>query len=242
VHEVSYSAGSDPCAAYAPWALTDPALQLNRIDESDGSASTWFVIAGWFQPKEFCAVQFGLGDFDPAVYAIIDAGACAPGGGDRDPPGPRSIGAATVRGLHELRVAVRALAGRLLWRHGDQHRRTRLRSGRGPAAGLLQRGNLPDPDLCGLHRDRGRLTLRARELRTRPLPAAAVCLLSGRILRGPDRRRARGRRRHGAGGHGKLLPQSLRARRPLPPGSLRAPDRARVSGQQWRVARGRRIL
>ncbi len=68
----------DACGDYLPYELVSAADQINRIDY-DGTTSTWFVLAAWFQPKEFCAFQFGFEGYDPAAYDIVFHGSCSPG-------------------------------------------------------------------------------------------------------------------------------------------------------------------
>ena len=41
-------------------------------------SSIWFVISAWSEPKRFSDVDFGLGDFDPRLFAFVDGGSCLP--------------------------------------------------------------------------------------------------------------------------------------------------------------------
>lgn len=64
---------------YAP--LTNCDQQTNSI--WDGHVRTWFVVAAFSEDKEWCAVQFGLGDFEPDMWYFSISEPCFPelGGG-----------------------------------------------------------------------------------------------------------------------------------------------------------------
>jgi hypothetical protein len=72
--------------------------QVTRIDSDEGSV--WFVLAAWGEPKEWASVGFGLGDYDPNLFAFADHGACFPDQGLQLPtpdwPGPNQGVALTV--------------------------------------------------------------------------------------------------------------------------------------------------
>ncbi|MCK4303678.1 MAG: T9SS type A sorting domain-containing protein, partial [Candidatus Eisenbacteria sp.] len=57
------------------YAITNADQQVNRID-ADGSYSVWYVLAAWWDPQEFCAVEFGLGNYNASIYPIDGYGPC----------------------------------------------------------------------------------------------------------------------------------------------------------------------
>jgi hypothetical protein len=68
------------CAKYlSEFAITSAEQQVNRTDTVDAPVF-WFVLSAWYEPKAFRGVEFGLGDYDTAAFAIIEHGAC---GGSR---------------------------------------------------------------------------------------------------------------------------------------------------------------
>jgi len=70
--------------------------QVTRIDVHPDDyyfSVVLHVIAAWTEPKEFCQVEFGLGDFDPSGYGwVMETEACFEGTGIETPssgwPGP----------------------------------------------------------------------------------------------------------------------------------------------------------
>lgn len=64
--------------------------QVNRIDTSE--PVIWFVLSAWSEEKEWCGTEFGFGEFDPRIFAIVDYGPCFPDEGLEIPtegwPGP----------------------------------------------------------------------------------------------------------------------------------------------------------
>ncbi len=74
-----------PCAAYEPYAITHHSQQINRIDTPGGvpdvQPASWFIIAAWTEEKEFCGVQMGINDYDPAIFDFTWYGACCPATG-----------------------------------------------------------------------------------------------------------------------------------------------------------------
>ncbi len=75
---LQYTGGQDWCQRYfEEFALTDCQSQNNRIDiDGDDAGSVWYVIAAWNESKQFCGIQFGLGDYNSNIYEIVDSGAC----------------------------------------------------------------------------------------------------------------------------------------------------------------------
>ncbi len=66
------------CAAYAPYAIQSLA-EVNVQLPYNTERAFWYVLAAWeSEDKTWCGVEFGLGDYDEAIYSIADAGACAP--------------------------------------------------------------------------------------------------------------------------------------------------------------------
>jgi hypothetical protein len=77
---------TDVCEFYSSgYALTSAEQQVNRIDVTDtGTLVTWFVISAWSEPKKFCGVEFGIGNYDEAGFAMM-LSACGPCGTGFDP-------------------------------------------------------------------------------------------------------------------------------------------------------------
>ena len=76
----------DPCVEYGPYAITQAADQVNRIDTSTYALANWFIVAAWTEDKEFCGVQFGFSDYDPAIFGFSATGACFPATGGLEIP------------------------------------------------------------------------------------------------------------------------------------------------------------
>ncbi|MCK4413730.1 MAG: hypothetical protein KAY32_09310 [Candidatus Eisenbacteria sp.] len=47
--------------------------QINRVGEG---TTVWYVVSAWAGEKTFSAVEFGLGDYDPNLYVIVDHDPC----------------------------------------------------------------------------------------------------------------------------------------------------------------------
>ena len=72
------------CEAYVPFSIHDCLDQNTRVDVSQECIATWFVLAQWYaEEKEWSAVDFGLGDYDPGLFHFISHDACFPGAGER---------------------------------------------------------------------------------------------------------------------------------------------------------------
>jgi len=59
--------------------------------EDDVAIVEWYVLATWPEAKEFCGVEFGLGDYDPELVDVIDHAPCGVGAQtipSYDPPWP----------------------------------------------------------------------------------------------------------------------------------------------------------
>lgn len=102
-----YSQATDWCQKYADeLAISDCQAQNNRIDldGNAGESSIWYVLAAWTEPKEWCGVQFGLGQYDPDIYGFVEWEACSPRAPMEIPtenwPGPNEGTAVVVTGLH----------------------------------------------------------------------------------------------------------------------------------------------
>jgi len=64
------------CAKYrSEFAITSAEQQANRTDRV-GAPVLWLVLSAWHEPKEFCGVEFGLGDYDSTAFIIVEHGAC----------------------------------------------------------------------------------------------------------------------------------------------------------------------
>ncbi len=90
VHQIPDPIGTfiDPCEDYEQYGITHHSEQNNAIYTTSYSISLWWVIAAWEEDKEFCGVQFGLSDYDPAVFAYGDYNACFPATGGLEIPSP----------------------------------------------------------------------------------------------------------------------------------------------------------
>jgi hypothetical protein len=65
------------------YAITGATQQVNRIDAYpyEGCGKTWFVLAAWDEPKDFRAVEFGIGAYGEEEWLIFDSGPCFPAEG-----------------------------------------------------------------------------------------------------------------------------------------------------------------
>jgi hypothetical protein len=105
VPELSYS--TDPpagtwCASYAAYAVNGCDDLITDVEVQGAAPVVWFVLAAWAEPKEWCALRFGLGTYDDRMFGIDDHGPCFPAGGLEDPtagwPGPNSGTAIAIMG------------------------------------------------------------------------------------------------------------------------------------------------
>jgi hypothetical protein len=92
-HEPQVEFSHDPppggwCELYAPYAISDTSQVVARMDAGSGEGRVWFVLAAWSEEKEWCGVEFGLGDYDAALFAVTSSGPCFPPGGGLEIPGP----------------------------------------------------------------------------------------------------------------------------------------------------------
>jgi hypothetical protein len=92
----------DWCTSYMPHAIDSCDAQINRVDPAGATRVVWFVLAAWHDAKTWCGTEFGLGDFDPALFAFEQYGPCFPTDGLSIPtagwPGPRTGIALAVTG------------------------------------------------------------------------------------------------------------------------------------------------
>lgn len=75
----------DWCQQYHDNYGIDCCSQQNTTVGEIGSA-VWYVLSAWEEEKEFCGVQFGLGDFDPWLFGFVEYDICPPPGGQCLPP------------------------------------------------------------------------------------------------------------------------------------------------------------
>ncbi|MCK4306145.1 MAG: hypothetical protein KAY24_18035 [Candidatus Eisenbacteria sp.] len=72
--------GEEMCELYGSYAITHHSQQINRIDTPGGTPNmqpaAWFIIAAWTEEKEFCGVQLGIGDYDPAIFTFASWSPC----------------------------------------------------------------------------------------------------------------------------------------------------------------------
>jgi hypothetical protein len=82
VPELVYSAGppgSGWCEAYGPHAISSLSQVNTQVSTQDSLGVVWYVIAAWeSEDKRWCGTEFGLGDYDPAVFLILSAAPCFP--------------------------------------------------------------------------------------------------------------------------------------------------------------------
>ncbi|MFC1573145.1 FlgD immunoglobulin-like domain containing protein, partial [Candidatus Eisenbacteria bacterium] len=94
IPEVQWSFGEEYCQRYLDeYAISASHEQVNRIDPDTlvNESSIWYVLAAWDQPKEFCSVQFGMGEFNEQMFWFQGWGPCNDGGlevASADWPGP----------------------------------------------------------------------------------------------------------------------------------------------------------
>ena len=72
--DIVYSSGAAWCDSTK---LEDCEDQVTRIDGE--GPHVWFVLSAWAEEKTFSAVEFGLGDFDPASFGFVEDGLCLDG-------------------------------------------------------------------------------------------------------------------------------------------------------------------
>jgi hypothetical protein len=66
---------TDWCATYREHAIHSCVDQVNRIDVKTGFI--WYVVSAWSDSdKTWCGVEFGLGQYDPSIWAITAFGPC----------------------------------------------------------------------------------------------------------------------------------------------------------------------
>ncbi len=104
-HPIGMAFSSDPppegwCQDYLDnHAITDPAEQNPQVYEI--GPAIWYVLAFWYEPKDWCSCEFGLGRYTGEVFGFSDWGACFPGTGLEVPtagwPGPEQ-GVALIAG------------------------------------------------------------------------------------------------------------------------------------------------
>jgi hypothetical protein len=69
------STPTDWCAAYQDHAIHGCNEQVNRTDTKTGIV--WYVVSAWQDSsKTWCGVQFGLGEYDPGIWAMTAFGPC----------------------------------------------------------------------------------------------------------------------------------------------------------------------
>ncbi|MCK4304958.1 MAG: hypothetical protein KAY24_12040 [Candidatus Eisenbacteria sp.] len=66
------------CQAYEPFAISDPTEQVNRVDVATATGIVWYVLAAWDEEKQWCAVEYGLGEFSQDLFDFTDWGPCFP--------------------------------------------------------------------------------------------------------------------------------------------------------------------
>lgn len=89
VHHIpalGFSIGADGCALYEPYAIHSAEEQHPRIDAAaDSTPAIWYVLCAWPEEKEWCGVEFGLGNFDPNLFDFVEWRPCFPPTGGVEP-------------------------------------------------------------------------------------------------------------------------------------------------------------
>ena len=74
-----YSTDTPPegwCGKYLnQFRITSAEQQVNRTNEVE-SLVFWFVLSAWYESKEFCGAELGLGTYDADAFNIVRYGAC----------------------------------------------------------------------------------------------------------------------------------------------------------------------
>ncbi len=100
---LQWTSGEDWCQRYLDeFPIASSSEQVNQVEI--GTEHVWYVLAGWEEDKEFCAAQFGFGDYSPDAYMIYDSGPCYPETGGLELPtggwpGPNEGTALTVTNM-----------------------------------------------------------------------------------------------------------------------------------------------
>jgi len=79
---LEFTSGQEWCDRYEQeFAIDSCEAQHNRIDLDghEGDGSVWYVLAAWEEAKEWCAVEFGLGEYTAANYPLVEHGPCGTG-------------------------------------------------------------------------------------------------------------------------------------------------------------------
>ncbi len=75
------------CEAYQAYPIQGVGDLNTRIDVQGQAAATWFVLAAWEgENKTWCGAEFGLGAYDPALFAFAEVQPCYPVGGGLELP------------------------------------------------------------------------------------------------------------------------------------------------------------
>jgi hypothetical protein len=96
--DYTYSTDQDWCAMYySEYVITDASQQVPRTDylSSPNEPDTWYILVGFDEDKEWCAAQFGLGNYNEDVFYMqgSDCGICLNNGietPDQNWPGPNT--------------------------------------------------------------------------------------------------------------------------------------------------------
>ncbi|MFC1572707.1 fibronectin type III domain-containing protein [Candidatus Eisenbacteria bacterium] len=76
-----YTFGVDWCQRYVDeYAITSSDQQVNRIDVPEYQWVVWYVLAAWHQDKQWCGVEFGIGEYDQDLIGLDEFGPCHDGG------------------------------------------------------------------------------------------------------------------------------------------------------------------
>jgi len=65
---------TDQCEWYGQYAIQGCDQQNPTIDTAD--RTVWYVLAAWYSDKQWCGVEFGLGNFDPNALWFAAFGPC----------------------------------------------------------------------------------------------------------------------------------------------------------------------
>ncbi len=86
IPELGFTASADGCELYEPYAIHSAEEQHPRIDApADSTPAIWYVLCAWPEEKEWCGVEFGLGEFDPALFDFVRWDPCFPPTGGVEP-------------------------------------------------------------------------------------------------------------------------------------------------------------
>jgi gingipain R len=70
---LTYTSGAAWCDSVS---LDSCQAQVTSLDTDSSTVAVWYILSGWMGEKNFSAVEFGLGDFEPESFSFTEHGLC----------------------------------------------------------------------------------------------------------------------------------------------------------------------